>query len=217
MNKPITKLIILLLIISFCSSCNTLFNNRRLAYKQIGDMKEQPVLVRLRATSDEESKYNQDIIDAFNEEFLFTTYYFFESNTENYEAIRSKDYNNVQFTDKDGNVMKSFSFLENGFFIITMDGAYETHFVRLDENGQRTPSGGTERKPGAAVLDGDFVQLIMPFPYKSFWKPSHDRNDYHTMVRSLNYKLDNFYKANYAKVDKYREFKPVRPAYEVRK
>jgi len=214
MNRfNISKFLFFAVLLSFCSSCNVLFNNRRLAYKQIGEMKEQPVLVRIKIATQEQRANKSEIIRAFNEGFEFTEYYFFDSTEDNYNAIKNKEFDKVVLTSKDGNELRGPKFLNDGFFVITLDGAYETHYASTDADGNKHPSGGTGKKPGAAVLGEDFMQLVLPFPYRSKWVPNMDHKDYDYMVQNLNMKLSRFYELNYAKVRKFKDFKPTRSSY----
>ena len=134
-HKLISRFIPLLLVVIFSSSCSVIFSNRRTAYRQIDEIKNSFVLVRLKSSQkkvqylklnnrdsevNEEiaktEKENEEIKKAFREEYKFSDFYFFDSS--DYANIKSRAFDKVEITDRDDNLVNDKSFLENDFYII---------------------------------------------------------------------------------------------------
>lgn len=224
------RFVALFLIMLFCSSCSVVFNNRRTAYRQIAQIKEKAVLVRFRspdkqvaflqahnrsedaqALMTDVEKENQLIFEAFNSEYDFGNYYFVTS--DDYEDIRNDNFDQVLVIDKNGDEVSDKSFLDEGFFIISFEGAYETQFYSTDADGKRTPGGGTKRHASLAVLDHEYIQLIKPFPYSSGSyrllvdprnRKAIDDNKVQ-LVDKLNSNLHFFYDNHIKGIEKYKD------------
>ena len=223
---PHSRVLIIGCVLLFCSSCNSIFNNRRIAYRQIGEMKNTVVLVKLKSSTnkiealqqegkhDEATALAQEIQDtnieikqAFEAEFDFCDYYFFD--VKSYDAIWHKDYANINLTDiKDEEVLAQ-DVMSEGFYIVTFEGSYPTTFVTVDQNGRRHQVGGTggiKRRPTTVVLDEDFVQLIKPFPYTGGYPIRTEENKVSKMVMRLNYSLTEFYDENRNKIEQFKNY-----------
>jgi hypothetical protein len=221
--------IVLFLVLLFCSSCSVIFNNRRTAYRQIDEIKSTAMLVRFRSPDKqvaflkshnknkeaqdlltEVEKENKMIFEAFNAEYDFSDYYFITY--DDYQNIRNDDYDQVLLIDKEGNTVNNKRFLENGFHIISFEGAYETQFFSTDASGKRTPGGGSKKVAALAVLDHEFIQLIKPFPYSAgsymLLKDPRSRKEISDnktqLVQELNNRLHQFYNNNQSQITKYR-------------
>ena len=203
-----------------------------MAYRQIHSIKNSFVLVKLKSSEkkikflmennrDQEAKEimteieneNQDIIKAFAEEYDFSNYYFFSSDS--YKDLKERNFDQVPITDKDGNEIANKDFLENDFYIISFDGAYESQFVKTNPDGTRDPAGGTFRQGEVAVLDHEFIQLIKPFPYfagSKFGLSDDDRRDNvlgnkKYLVQDLNRRLAKFHITNFARIQHFKDDK----------
>lgn len=223
------RLSVLFLIVLFCSSCSVVFNNRRTAYRQIDEIKNTTMLVRFRSPDkqvaflksrnrDAEAqdlltdieRENQMIFEAFNTEYDFSDYYFITY--DDYQNIRNDNYDEILLIDKEGNTIDNKRFLENGFYIISFEGAYETQFFSTDASGKRTPGGGTRKEAALAVLDHEFIQLIKPFPYSSgsymlLTDPRSRKeisDNKKQIVQELNTKLHHFYRINQSQIAKFK-------------
>lgn len=227
-HKLISRFIPLLLVVIFSSSCSVIFSNRRTAYRQIDEIKNSFVLVRLKSSQkkvqylklnnrdsevNEEiakiEKENEEIKKAFREEYKFSDFYFFDSS--DYANIKSRAFDKVEITDRDDNLVNDKSFLENDFYIISFEGAYETQFVKTNPDGTRDAAGGTKRQAEVAVLDHEFIQLIKPFPYSAGMTRGIDalarpelRDGKNGVVNELNQRLNNFYTVSYPRIQRFR-------------
>lgn len=156
----------------------------------------------IQSYKDKIAKENNEIVDAFKNQFTFCPVYFFYSKDS--EHIKNRDFKQVQLMNNNGEPSDK-GFSDQYFYTADLSElrvdtiSYITSHTTRDENDNFTIAKGKKTRvsyEAIMIRSDEFVDLLTPFPYstRTYKDLPLFRRTIARTINKLNFRLEHFYR-----------------------